>query len=667
MKYLVLLCALLVLLGSPALADEQAPPGFDPARHMRVSEIKPGMKGYGLSVFRGTKIERFDAEVVSILRNFNPKMNVILVRLKGQNLEHTGGIAGMSGSPIYLKDDEGRERLAGAFAYGWPMGKDPVGGVQPIEYMLRLPVNPVKDDKPAITSGKEIGVPAVRPKIHWQMNQFLPGSVNDEPAFAPKDDVVPFSADAVRLRPLATPLMMAGVPQDLMAKFEPVFKAHGMIPLAAGGAGAMSDEAPVKLEPGSAIAVPLMTGDMDMTAIGTVTEVLDNRVLGFGHAFFSEGELSLPMGSGYIHSVIANLVNSFKLGSALKVQGTLHADQVMGVAGKIGESPATIPIELRCVYADGSFDQMYRFNAAIHPKFTPMLAAMSAVIAISGQRDLPQYHTLEYDMTMEFANGQKVGMQNRFVNSNAQEIFAALGGPIQAAADNPFEKVPLKKINGVLKVSREAREAQILSVSVPKLKYQPGDTIKAFVTHRPFRGAEAVLPIEFILPRDLPDGAYDFAVLDWQNYLMEEQMSRPFRFTAESSDEVFAVLRDIAAVRRDALYLRLLRQPDGVAIGRTAMPRLPSSRRRVLMGAGLSNTTTFVSSSAKTISTDYVMSGQAHFNIVIDKGAKVDAPGKPNLATPPKVDVPVIKVNPAKADKPEKPELPGPNEVEPSK
>jgi len=105
-------------------------------------------------------------------------------------------------------------------------------------------------------------------------------------------------------------------------------------------------------------------------------------------------------------------------------------------------------------------------------------------------------------------------MQNRFVNTSAQEIFATLGGPIQAAADNPFEKVPLKKISGVLKVSREAKEAQILSVSVPKLKYQPGDTVKAFVTHRPFRGAEMVLPMEFVLPRDLPDGAYDFAVLD---------------------------------------------------------------------------------------------------------------------------------------------------------
>src|SRR5438067_11246964 len=118
MKYLVLLCALSVLLGSPAFAEEPAPPGFDPARHMRVSEVRQGMKGYGLSVFRGTKIERFDVEVLSILRNFNPRHDVILVSCKGANLEHTGSIAGMSGSPIFLKDEQGRERMAGAFAYG---------------------------------------------------------------------------------------------------------------------------------------------------------------------------------------------------------------------------------------------------------------------------------------------------------------------------------------------------------------------------------------------------------------------------------------------------------------------------------------------------------------------------------------------------------------------
>ncbi len=134
---------LLLVAVSPAFARADSPTTrpslFDPARHMHVSEVKAGMKGYGLSVFSGTKIERFDVEVLSILKNFNPKFDVVLITCKGANLEHTGSIAGMSGSPIFLKDDEGRERMIGAFAYGWPLMKDPVAGVQPIEYMLKIP------------------------------------------------------------------------------------------------------------------------------------------------------------------------------------------------------------------------------------------------------------------------------------------------------------------------------------------------------------------------------------------------------------------------------------------------------------------------------------------------------------------------------------------------
>jgi hypothetical protein len=76
---------------------------------MRVSEVKPGMKGYGLTVFHGTQIDRFNVEVVSILKNFNPSTRRLLIKFWGQNLERIGPIAGMSGSPIYLKDEAGRE------------------------------------------------------------------------------------------------------------------------------------------------------------------------------------------------------------------------------------------------------------------------------------------------------------------------------------------------------------------------------------------------------------------------------------------------------------------------------------------------------------------------------------------------------------------------------
>ncbi|MEO6436422.1 MAG: hypothetical protein ABIP55_11785, partial [Tepidisphaeraceae bacterium] len=230
-----LLALLLLLTGLPTLAVAETKPAkdlFDPARHMRVSEVRAGMKGYGLSVFKGTKIERFDVEVLSILRDFNPKYDVILVRLKGANLEHTGSIAGMSGSPIFLKNDQGKERMVGAFAYGWPLMKDPVGGVQPIEYMLAMSppkrrgndniapttkpattTAPLTDIQAAAPSGARVE-PRVQPRLRWDLSDvvMLPG-MKTPPAswpFAGLNTAKPNprlgtgDPDVTRLRPLAT-------------------------------------------------------------------------------------------------------------------------------------------------------------------------------------------------------------------------------------------------------------------------------------------------------------------------------------------------------------------------------------------------------------------------------------------------------------------------------
>jgi hypothetical protein len=180
-------------------------------------------------------------------------------------------------------------------------------------------------------------------------------------------------------------------------------------------------------------------------------------------------------------------------------------------------------------------------------------------------------------------------------------------------------------------------------VQVPRLKHRPGETLKAYVTHRPFRSGESLIDVEFPLPRDLPEGQYQLVVSDWQKYLADEEASKPFKFTAESIGEVFDVMRDVVGVRHDALYVRLVRQPDGVAIGRTAMPNLPSSRREVLAGAGRSDTTPFVSSTVKTVPTQYVMAGEAQFVVTIDKDAHVEVGGRPGAR-------PDAKPEPTKAE-----------------
>ena len=98
---------------------------------LAIDAVKPGMKGYGLTVFYGMTPERFDVEVIDVLHDFKPDQDLILIRTPHPILNGAKTVAGMSGSPIYLDG-----KLVGAYAYGWQFGRDPVAGVTPIASML---------------------------------------------------------------------------------------------------------------------------------------------------------------------------------------------------------------------------------------------------------------------------------------------------------------------------------------------------------------------------------------------------------------------------------------------------------------------------------------------------------------------------------------------------
>ena len=68
----------------------------------------------GVTVFAGDRPEPFSAEVLDTLPHaLGPRAPLILARLRGAKIEHTGVIAGMSGSPVYNK----KGQLIGAVGY----------------------------------------------------------------------------------------------------------------------------------------------------------------------------------------------------------------------------------------------------------------------------------------------------------------------------------------------------------------------------------------------------------------------------------------------------------------------------------------------------------------------------------------------------------------------
>src|SRR5579862_5933527 len=95
MPRLTLLAAALILSGVALGAADQPQPATFP-----LDQVKPGLNGVAYTIFAGDQIEKFDLVVLGILPNLlGPKQSIIVVQLKGEKVEHTGVVAGMSGSP----------------------------------------------------------------------------------------------------------------------------------------------------------------------------------------------------------------------------------------------------------------------------------------------------------------------------------------------------------------------------------------------------------------------------------------------------------------------------------------------------------------------------------------------------------------------------------------
>ncbi len=170
MKCFVLAAALFA--AAPALAADAV---YSPA------DVRAGQKAYGLTVFVGDKVEKFDLVLLGTLKNFlGPQKDLVIARIEDPKLQLAGVVAGMSGSPIYVEG-----KLLGALGYA--MGafmKEGICGITPIESMREV------RDLPPID-------PFVMPK-------------------AGEKKVSALDIQADQLTPIAAPLSVSGVDPRVM-------------------------------------------------------------------------------------------------------------------------------------------------------------------------------------------------------------------------------------------------------------------------------------------------------------------------------------------------------------------------------------------------------------------------------------------------------------------
>jgi len=556
--FLLTLSALL-LSASSAHADDILP----------FSELKVGMKGEGRSVFQGSEISRFNAEVIGLMENIAPKRNLILVRLDGSGVEKTGVQEGMSGSPIYVNG-----RVIGAVAYSWPFSKEAIAGVTPIEEMLEVP------RRGSAAPGRSRSAP------------ILPGASPVSALYRPSDLVRHFetylSSGGSRmepmgtLRPIPTPLLFSGFSSSFLARLDPDLSAAGLLPVQAGSSG-KSSAASAALEPGSAMAVKLVRGDVEISAVGTVTYRDGDKIIGFGHPLLNLGPTAIPLSGAYVHSVLPSLESSFKIASPTENEiGSISQDRSVGVAGSTASPPRLIPVRLE-ITGSGGKPERFSFDVMEDSFLTPYLlyAALNGILS-SSQKDVGDATIrIQEGSVMKVEGFDDIQLDNFFSGDYATYYTSGTVAYISLLIlNNEYRPARIAGINLSLAYTDERRIARVERVWCGRERARPGDKVPLTVSLQPFRGKEITRTFDLTIPEELTPGKLYLQVGDGQTVSRKEEQSAG-EFHPKDLAQLIWLINHLRA--NDKLYVIITRPDNGVLLQGARMPDLPPSKALVMV------------------------------------------------------------------------------------
>lgn len=454
-----------------AIAPARAVDTLDP------EQIHAGMKGYGLSVFKGTKPERFEVEVFGVLKNAFPKQDMILIRMSGADLEKTKVIAGMSGSPIYIDG-----KLIGALAYGWGFENEPMAGVTPIRNMLaqlHAAVAPLGAQPfSTVTQGDR----------QWLQP---PGIAASATGADESGATVP--------HPLVSPLALGGFSAQVISRLASRLQRLGLLPMAAGGGSDELREPAGSIEPGSALGVQLIRGDFNATAVGTATYVDRNRILAFGHPFFRGGRVEAPAVLAEVHGIMSSVEESFKLASAAGEIGSMVGDWQSCIVADTRVKANMIPATIDVLNRDTGQTEHYAMEVIDNEKFSPVLVEAVIVESILAASGSSQETTVRVNLSAELAD-RTLRVSDTFFNPSGGLIDPDALEPLVAVFDTPFGHASVRRVTIQVEASLTRQTAEIKRAYFSKAEVERGETALLNVVLKPFGRPEVTRTIPIQVP-----------------------------------------------------------------------------------------------------------------------------------------------------------------------
>jgi len=613
----VFLAVVATVVPSAAASSSLTPPKAGPVQIMKSSELKPGMTGTAWTVFSGTEPEAVPIEIIGLWKNaWGPKQDVIVAKMGGK-AQRTNVAGGMSGSPVYIDG-----KLIGAVALRLSVfSPDSICGITPIELMLEI--NDLDQSRPSDARTPD--------KAQQRAQVAVPSEMLAQAVAAGASPGL--IRQAPMLTPIETPLTFSGFHENVLREFGPMFQQLGVSAVQGGGAGsaiyATKPAADWKdsLQPGGVVAGVLVSGDMGVTGLGTVTYNDGKRVLAFGHPFFNLGPVNMPMSKGEVLMVLASQFQPNKIANATEIVGELTQDRHSGIMGVLGQESGMIPVSVNVrTFAGGptaSSEKKFRFNVFVNQKWTPYLMMVTLFNTVSGVNEFMDEATYRLTGEVEMDGQPNISLTTMQASGElpmpAPMLLAGWwGDKFNRLYLNSVKTPKLKSVSVNVDLLPDRRVATIENAWAGSSDVRPGEDLPVKVFLRPYRGEQIEREFKIHVPAGLAKGDHRILLSDADTANRMQTLAGHVNHYIDLPQTVSLINQERS---NNKLYVSLLQASPTAYYDDKTMPSLPASVLNVMQTGRDSTrpviTTPESATEQAAIPFDYVVSGSYSLKITV--------------------------------------------------
>lgn len=536
-----------------------------PTEIMKLSEIKTGMEGYGKTIFKGSQIETFQFKVLGFIEKFAPDKDLIIVELKTPVLDNEGVVSGMSGSPLYIEN-----KIIGAVAYGFSFSKKPIAGVTPIEYILKTS----EYDTPTYS----IDVSNIKIELDKKNTESIARLVQDEivrrASFSPQRALTPIKLISTS----------KGIHPSIMSYWRPVLTPLSSLKASQNPTKPSVTEDLFRIRPADAAAVPLVRGDFELSASGTVTHVEGEKIFLFGHPFFNLGTVDFPLHKAEVISVVPSYEEPFRLVTTQNMIGYVSQDRFSGLQGHLGGQPYMIPMEVFLKNRNRKF----KLEMVNHPLLTPAISAVSLQNIFVSEYQAAGFNSINVSGKIFIENEKNIIIDDLYSGINCFNEFSNTILAINFfLMNNPEKRIKIQKIDFEIDGSEIVKKTHLENVIINKNSFLPGEIIDVKLFFKNERGNLVSDTANIKAPSLKPGSTF---------YLMVADRDEMGRFESKNIRtnyfpiELNALIRAINNLRKNnRLYFKVLAPAEGLFISGYEYSNLPLSLRNVFIFNSSSN------------------------------------------------------------------------------